>query len=147
MCKGEFLKILLFILLLSTAAFGQNAAETRGRQCLPEHLRVARHTDWIWPLSYVPRSWTAYCGEGPAKNHGWKEDIPVPGTKTWHWKDKNGKWRPYFAKTWKMRKDGRAWHFRVGFRWDKVDGYYNLVFPFTMKRMKFDLPPDFEVPK
>lgn len=99
------------------------------KECLPEHLRDALHDDWKWPLSYVPRAWSAFCGDGPVV-HGWKDPIPVPDTKRWHLRDVDGSWRPYFAFTTKG-----GWHFRTGFRWDDVDKYYNLNLPFTFKRM------------
>lgn len=112
--------------------------DTRGRHCLPEHLRDRLHDDWPPGLNKIPRALTAFCGQGPA----WPEEIsvkrrkpiPPPGTETWHLWDKAGYWRPYYALT---TRD--CWHLRVGFRWDDSpdDLYYNLVLPWmaTFKRV------------
>ena len=108
----------------------------RGRHCLPEHLRERRHEDWLWPFSYIFRGWNAFCGEGPAfedLRSEWKP-IPSPGHYTRHWRDKDGSLRPYYARTFCLRNfwNGRYLHFRIGFRWDNVDFYYNLVVPFNL---------------
>ncbi len=102
--------------------------DTRGRHCLPPHLRDRLHEDWPPGLNKIPRALTAFCGQGPA----WPEEIsvkrrkpiPPPGTETWHLWDSAGYWRPYYALT-----TVTCWHLRVGFRWDDVDFYYNLVLP------------------
>ena len=118
----------------------------RGRKCLPEHLRDKRHDDWLWPFSYIPRAWNAFCGKGPGR---WGKTvcdfekiidinmeflttfkpIPRPGDSVWIWRDVDGSWRPYYARTWRLKNfwNGRYLHFRIGFRWDDVDFYYNLV--------------------
>ena len=114
----------------------------RGRHCLPEHLRNKRHNDWLWPFSYISRGWNAFCGEGPGvwgnaiRNMETEADdilvfrpIPKPGNSVWIWRDKDESLRPYYARTWRLKNfwNGRYLHFRVGFRWDDVDLYYNLV--------------------
>ena len=119
----------------------------RGRQCLPEHLREEPHRDWLWPFSYIPRAWNAFCGKGPTWRAAisppytdWLElkdvfkPIPKPGNAVWYWRDEDGSWRPYYARTWRLRNfwNGRYLHFRIGFRWDDVDLYYNLVVPFNL---------------
>ncbi|KKM93685.1 hypothetical protein LCGC14_1205940 [marine sediment metagenome] len=48
------------------------------RHCLPEHLRDKRHNDWLWPFSYIPRAWNAFCGQGPLWK-GQQQPIPSPG--------------------------------------------------------------------
>ena len=80
------------------------------KECLPPHLQNAKHDDWIWPFSYVPRAWTSYCGSDP----GYKP-IPEPGQQVSHL------WPPYYAITTENR-----WHFRIGARWDDVDHYYQF---------------------
>lgn len=104
------------------------------KQALPPHLRERRHDDWPWPLSYTPRWVNAYAGEGPEWPQGVpQQPIPPPGEQTYHLRDRTGAWRPYYAFTLLER-----WHFRVGFRWDDVDHYYNLVLPWiaTFKQVK-----------
>jgi hypothetical protein len=69
------------------------------------------HGDWIWPLKVIPRSWNAFFGEPTPE-----KPIPSPGSssaRTWPW--------PYFA----VQTKG-GWLFRIGFRWDDVDRYYDL---------------------
>ena len=99
-----------------------------GKHCLPEHLRDEPHRDWLWPFSYIPRAWNAFCGLGPVWK-GQQQPIPSPGRSTHHWRDEDGRRRPYYARTWQLKNfwNGRYLHFRIGFRWDDVDFYYNLV--------------------
>jgi len=95
------------------------------RECLPDHLKDAKHTDWPWPFSYIPRAWNAYCGQGPywVEAPGYQNrPIPDPGFKSAHYFDKNGESRPYSAVTYK-----NGYHVRRGYRWDDSDFYYNYV--------------------
>ena len=108
-----------------------------GRECLPDHLKDKRHDDWPPPLNRVHRSTSAFCGGGEPD---WPAEIPaeartaIPpaGMETGHHRDRAGNWRPYYALT-----TDRCWHLRVGFRWDEVDHYFNLVLPWmaTFKRV------------
>lgn len=121
-----------------------------GNECLPEKLRK-RHDDWFWPVSYIPRGWTAKCGKRwpmPPKlllgNSGWTgADHNQMQHHTVEWLDKYGKvlpipkaghwiltaamyagWIPVpmFAITWKNGD-----YFSIGLaRWDNVDNYYDL---------------------
>ena len=103
-----------------------------GRSVLPSHLRDKKHDDWLWPFKYIPRWVNAFGGQGPVWGGEGEKPIPPAGKQGWHLYDKKtGWWRPYYAFTFKIFK----WHlhFRVGFRWDDVDFYYNLVVPFTLK--------------
>ena len=116
------------------------------RSCLPEHLRNRRHDDWLWPFSYIPRAWNAFCGREPYqvpfglyRLYEWslgrsKKPIPPPGSYTVYLWDIDGSLRPYYARTWRLKNfwNGRYLHFRIGFRWDSVDHYYNLVIPFNL---------------
>ncbi len=120
------------------------------RRCLPEHLRDRRHDDWLWPFSYIPRAWNAFCGKGPVWHaiapcslralarlsnvKGLFKPIPKPGIAVWYLRDEDGSFRPYYAVTWRLRNfwNGRYLHFRIGFRWDDVDLYFNLVLPFNL---------------
>ena len=92
------------------------------RECLPDHLKDERHTDWLWPFSYIPRAWNAFCGEGPIWLTPEQKPIPLPGGVSHHSRDKNGARRPYYGRTFK-----NGFHFRTGYRWDDVDHYYNWV--------------------
>lgn len=94
-------------------------------KCLPEHLKGKLHDDWPWPFKYIPRAWSAFCGQGPVWKQGKNYEpkpIPQPGYRSAHWKDLNGSFRPYWSVTFK-----NGWHIRQGFRWDDVDLYYNFV--------------------
>jgi hypothetical protein len=95
------------------------------RECLPDHLKDERHGDWWWPLSLVPRAWNAYCGLGPVWQIGkgyQSRPVPEPGFRSAHIWDKDGSYRPYFARTFK-----NGFHYRRGYRFDDVDRYYNLI--------------------
>ena len=95
------------------------------KDCLPEHLRDAKHDDWPWPFKYLPRSINAFCGMGPRWwiGEGYQsKPIPDPGFRSAHRIDLNGESRPYSAITYK-----NGYHTRCGYRWDDVDGYYNYV--------------------
>jgi len=120
-------------------------------ECLPESLKGKRHSDWIWIISWVPRSWTARCGKRwpmPPKlllgDSGWTgADQWMLGHHTVEWLDKYGKilpipkaghwiltaamykgWIPVpmFAITWK-NGDYFSWGLA---RYDNVDNYYDL---------------------
>ena len=105
------------------------------KHCLPPHLQEgpsSKHTDWIWPLSYIPRAWNAYCGNGPLWDVGdeyQSKPIPDPGYRSSHTWDQDGSYRPYWAVTYK-----NGLHVRHGYRWDDSpnDHYYNYVI-FTAK--------------
>ena len=108
-----------------------------GRECLPDHLKDKLHNDWPWPLNKIHRSTSAFCGGGepdwpPEIPMEARKAIPPPGMVTYHHRDQAGNWRPYYALT---TKD--CLHMRNGFRWDDVDGYFNLVIPWmaTVKRV------------
>jgi len=64
-----------------------------------------------------PRSWSAFFGDPLRELLGNVRPLqPIP--QQGHWELT---WPLYFAVT---SSDG--WHFRIGFRWDDVDGYYDL---------------------
>ena len=82
-------------------------------------ILLTEHTDWIGPLSHIPRTWTCYVmpGDQPPEilaGYSKVEDIPAPGSCVVT--------RGYIAFT-SLAKI----HFRVGFRWDRSDRY--LEFP------------------
>lgn len=107
------------------------------RSALPPHLQDKLHTDYTWPFSLIPRSWTSYklkqppkmlighkvldytrldysCGQGDIK------DAPSPCQKhSWSWYIS---WPLYFTIT--FGKSG--WYLRIGCRWDSVDHYYTI---------------------
>lgn len=37
------------------------------KDLLPAYIKTELHTDWFWPLSYIPRIWTSYCFPMPPK--------------------------------------------------------------------------------
>ena len=126
-------KVLRVIAELGEIAAVFGADNTWGRHCLPEHLRDRKHEDWPPPLNQVPRWANAFCGDEPVWGEGSAhQPIPPPGQETYQLVDTAGRRRPYYAFT-----SESCWHFRVGFRWDDVDGYYNLVLPWmaTFKRV------------
>lgn len=87
------------------------------------------HKDWPRILRWIPRSWTAWLGMPPKKWFGnapldrpvglphliYPKPIPDAG----HWWFG---WPLYFSIQTK-----KGWHFRIGFRYDDVDGYYNFT--------------------
>lgn len=95
-----------------------------------------RHTDWPWPLSYIPRRWTACDWGVPVLVMGnqreTREDAashtagPAPVGEAGSWQLSLFPKAPgplkhiptYFAFTLK-----NGWHFRIGARWDDVDSY------------------------
>lgn len=133
--SGRNDKVDNFIEIMRVLANSTGGEENWGKNCLPVHLQYKLHDDWPGPLKKVPRWANAFCGDGP----DWPAEItadrrkPIPprGTKTWHWRDKNGQWRRYYAWT---SKNGL--HFREGFRWDDVDFYYNYIPPW-LATLKF----------
>jgi hypothetical protein len=93
------------------------------------------HTDWVWPMSLIPRSWNARVSEveprALLKSKGYVGNLDIPHPTHWNLSKGPWWWSYYFALTTKG-----AWHFRFGCRYDFVDFYY--VYPaFTIKRIKF----------
>ncbi len=88
-------------------------------------LPSGRHTDWIWPFSYIPRTWTSFLGKPPRKLLGTSPEAkPIPDS-GWELL-----WPLYFA----ARSKG-GWYIRIGIRWDDVDQYYTWP-SFTIKHFK-----------
>ncbi len=88
------------------------------------------HRDWPWPLSYIPRRWTAWeSTKLPVKllgTVGEDEHLDIPKPGKWVLA-----WPLYFAITTK-----NLFHFRVGLaRYDFVDHYYQIG-TITLKRLK-----------
>jgi len=65
------------------------------RCALPEHLKDKRHTDWVWPLSYIKRSFNAF---GPRCEQGTKGFRPWPPTLV----------EGYGVSRWEMDGDGHS---------------------------------------
>lgn len=102
---------------------------------LPKHLKNEKHWDWPWPLSLVPRRWTAWEWGTPEQLAGSQElrrkgpggELgPAPIGERGSWQLAYYPDAPWWAKpvAWYVAATlpgGR--HFRVGARWDDVDGY------------------------
>jgi hypothetical protein len=61
---------------------------------LPDHLKDKKHNDWIWPLSYIPRSANAKgprCGKGKPGYLSWPPHL-IEGydVTRWEWSDRLG---------------------------------------------------------
>jgi hypothetical protein len=110
------------------------------------HRRRAsgRHGDWIWPLRYIPRRWTAVSGDPPRETLGstpltlaesegkrFHYPQPIPPRGRWHFT----LWPTYFGVSTRS-----GWHFRIGIRYDDVDGYYNWP-SLTIKKLPIAKPP------
>lgn len=85
------------------------------------------HSDWPAPFDWVPRRLTCWVGPAPTVDDVIEGNVtelkPIPN---------NGEWyvmRGYMAAT---TEDGI--HDRLGWRFDDVDGYWNLAF-FTVKKV------------
>ncbi len=126
-------RVLQVLTELAEIAAEYGADNSWGRHCLPEHLRDRKHDDWPPPLNQIPRWANAFCGSEPVWGEGSaRNEIPAPGQETYYLVDMDGHRRPYYART-----TENCWHFRVGFRRDGPDGYYNFIPPqlFTFKRV------------
>lgn len=114
---------------------------------LPSNLRGKRHTDWPWPLSLVPRGWTAFYWGTPCKLLGNQKDTrvgsPAPIGEPGSWQFSIYPDAPWWA--WAL---GLSWyvafstprdaagaytHFRLGTRYDDVD-YYSTIFSIARTR-------------
>ena len=130
-------------------------------KCLPDSLKGQPHTDWkagwLRILSWVPRSWTAWCGwawpqppwrilgnsgwtgadqaKHPHHSVKWLNDhghvMPIP--KAGHWVISSVPWLkflpifPMFAITFKTPADDPD-YFSLGVaRWDDIDNYYDIL--------------------
>jgi hypothetical protein len=136
----------IVLCVLTYGNFGPSSAGSQANKCDPFqstrriHLRQGSrmHSDWIWPLRYVPRRWTIVCGDPPQKTlgttplrtvqfHGlpfrYPQPIPPPGH--WHFTT----WPIYFGMSTRS-----GWHFRIGVRYDDIDGYYTWP-SLTIKRL------------
>lgn len=99
---------------------------------LPENLRGKKHWDWPWPFSKISRGATAFNWGMPKLVRGSQKGVVVDGAEPApHPKPigEPGSWQlsrfplgPWYAWYFAFTlKNGR--HFRVGARWDDVDGY------------------------
>ena len=126
------------------------------RECLPEADRHRPHDDWFWPISMIPRYWTAVCGdEWPqfpellAGNSGWTladkpilthhtdefieaygDRLPIPKPGHWVFSAVMYDYVPLFYFGITFKNDGKSTeyeHFRIGvMRWDDVDNFWEL---------------------
>lgn len=108
-----------------------------------------KHNDWPWPFSLIPRRWTAFKWGVPllvkGKNISPRDLVfvpdaraiaPKPITSPGSWQlsrfPDGPRWAWYFAWSGRRKADGRFRHFRIGARWDDVDGY--VQFPSVATR-------------
>ena len=97
-------------------------AGAKGRRLL---IPTGKHTDWPWPLSLVPRKWTAIPSNNPPGTIGDNTDVPPPGKWVLAWSR--------FGFMFSFQTRGR-WLFRIGtFRYDYVDRYYEIL-TLTLKK-------------
>jgi hypothetical protein len=143
--KASVLPIAFCMLIYGN--FGPSWTRSQTNTCDPFQMKrpvrigqgSGTHSDWIWPFRYVPRRWTILCGNPPQKAlgttplrtaqfHGlqvrYPQPIPPPGH--WHFTT----WPIYFGMSTRS-----GWHFRIGVRYDDIDGYYTWP-SFTLKRLK-----------
>lgn len=101
---------------------------------LPPNLQGKSHADWPWPLSLVPRKWTAFNWGNPKMLDGTQKSVkiidgqayPKPIGEPGSWQKSCypdlpgflGKLPLYYART-----DEAGNHFRWGARWDDTDFY------------------------
>ena len=98
---------------------------------LPKHLQGKLHWDWWGPFGRIPRGWTAWKWGAPSLVKGRLNEFVHVGPAKFAPKpiDPPGGWQvsrfqagPWFAWYFAFTlKNGR--HFRIGARWDDVDGY------------------------
>ena len=113
----------------------------------------AKHEDWPWPFSKIPRWRTAWFGEPPLKLDGnapehefryyWNGLFWHPPRTPFEEEQSKTFWHPYpipqkgewwhGAPKYYAEQTSRGVHFRHGFRWDNLDGYYNRP-SFTIKK-------------
>lgn len=97
---------------------------------LPDHLVKEKHWDWPWPFRCIPRKWTAFDWGSPKKvlgNQKSEKDgapLPIGEKRSWQFSrypnaPLGWKWAAWYVSL--TLKNGR--HFRIGARWDDVDGY------------------------
>jgi hypothetical protein len=141
--------VVVALCLLICGNFGPSSTRSQTYKCDPLqskrliHVRQGSraHSDWIWPLRYVPRRWTIVCGNPPEKTlgttplraaqfHGlqFRYPQPIPPRGYWHFTA----WPIYFGMSTRS-----GWHFRIGVRYDDIDGYYTWP-SLTIKRLNPD---------
>ncbi len=127
---------------------------------LPPNLKGKKHWDWPWPLSYVPRGWTAFKWGRPVLLWGnigaWWQTAPAfdlklglrpapkPISPRGTWQVSRFPGAPWWA--WpalfisisgsKLDKKGKYRNYRIGARWDDVNDYVNWV-PFMPSSRKY----------
>lgn len=107
------------------------------RECLPAALEWELHNDYPSSLRWIPRQTTSWCMAGPpvvvfGDQRRGPLPVPPPGDVQLSFVRVRRDlpfFLPYFAAT----TEGK-WHFRIGARWNPLEGYY--TFPsFTLKKL------------
>jgi hypothetical protein len=100
-------------------------------------IPTGKHTDWYWPLSLIPRKWTAIPSEREpfgviiddvgmlwVRPKTWNLDVPV----------RNSAMLVFSRYGFMFSVNAKGWLFRIGtFRYDYVDSYVEL-FTLALKR-------------
>jgi hypothetical protein len=141
-CKRLVAAVVLVLCFRPTSYLAESQADPHCwiRKIVP-HRASGPHGDWIWPLRYIPRRWTTMSGEPPRETFGstplttaesrgrlFRYPQPIPPRGRWHFTI----WPTYFGMS-----THSGWHFRIGFRYDDVDGYYNWP-SLTIKKLQLD---------
>jgi hypothetical protein len=128
---------------------------------LPPNLRGKKHWDFPPGLRWIPRGWTAFKFGAPVLLFGTADFDPiVRRSKSGEFNaapkpiNPAGTWQisyfpdapwwsfpVYFSWSGKTKADGKFRNFRVGPRWDDVDGYVNYV-PLAPSSRRYTGAPD-----
>lgn len=100
-----------------------------------------KHNDWPWPFKWVPRRWTAVLWGPPKMKWGnqkkrrktvemtYWSPKPIGEPNSWQistYPYAPGRWKRipiYFAWSGSVDKKGEFRHYRIGLRYDDIDGY------------------------
>ena len=109
------------------------------KEVLPENLKGADHRDYPKFLRWIPRSWTSFNWGVPVKMAGNQKRVRIDGKLQTEGPSPVGEWgswqiskfpnAPWFAKyipAYLAFTTKKGFHFRIGARWDDVDGYTTI---------------------
>lgn len=118
---------------------------------LPDHLKNLRHTDWPWPLSYLPRSINAFgprCGRGSDGYKPWPPRL-IKGKGVSRWETSGAKsiihipmldnatiGPEIYGRTFRVFENGKEKIVRLEWReltWPFTEEEANIYFPSTIQ--------------